>query len=62
MRVPGDILFQAGTHCEAVRMGFEDWFQMVNPRVGSFSEPVSAWPGKSALDKQSWEWEGGAVT
>jgi Ala-tRNA(Pro) deacylase len=39
MRVAGDILFQAGTHCDAVRMRFDDWFRLVNPRVGSFSEP-----------------------
>ena len=42
MRVPGDIVFQAGTHCDAVRMHFADWFRMTKPRVGSFSEPVSA--------------------
>jgi Ala-tRNA(Pro) deacylase len=39
MRVPGDILFQAGTHCDAVRMRFDDWFRLVSPRVGQFSEP-----------------------
>lgn len=40
LRVEGDILFQAGTHCDAVRMGFDDWFRMVNPRVERFTEPV----------------------
>ena len=45
MRVPGDIVFQAGTHCDAVRMHFADWFRMTKPRVGSFSEPVTAQHG-----------------
>lgn len=38
----GDILFQAGTHCDAIRMRFDDWFTMVNPRVEMFSEPLNA--------------------
>jgi Ala-tRNA(Pro) deacylase len=38
MQVPGNILFPAGTHCDAVSMRFEDWFRIVNPPVASFSE------------------------
>jgi Ala-tRNA(Pro) deacylase len=38
MQVPGDILFPAGTHRDAVCMRFEDWFRLVNPPVASFSE------------------------
>ncbi len=34
-----DIVFQAGTHGDAVRMDFADWFAMVNPRVEMFSLP-----------------------
>lgn len=37
MRVNGDILMQAGTHTDAVRVRFEDWFNLVHPRVESFS-------------------------
>lgn len=37
MAVRGDILMQAGTHTEAVRVRFGDWFQLVQPRVESFS-------------------------
>lgn len=37
MIVSGDILIQAGTHCDAVRMHFEDWMRLVNPYVGSFT-------------------------
>jgi Ala-tRNA(Pro) deacylase len=40
MRVQGDIVFQAGTHSDAVRMSFDDWFLLVNPRVGRFTEPT----------------------
>jgi len=42
LRVEGDILFQAGTHADAVRLNFQDWYAMVNPRVGSFSLPAEA--------------------
>jgi Ala-tRNA(Pro) deacylase len=38
----GPILFQAGTHSEAVRLRFEDWFRVVDPRVESFAEPAPA--------------------
>jgi Ala-tRNA(Pro) deacylase len=45
LRDQGEILFQAGTHRDAVRMGFDDWFRMVQPIVGDFSEPrTMAWP------------------
>jgi Ala-tRNA(Pro) deacylase len=36
----GNILFQGGTHCDAIRMRFDDWFALVNPRVEMFSEPT----------------------
>lgn len=38
LKVEGHILFQAGTHCDAVRLNFRDWFEMVNPQVVTFSE------------------------
>ena len=41
MIVTGDILIQAGTHYDAVRMRFEDWMRLVNPQVGSFSQSVA---------------------
>jgi Ala-tRNA(Pro) deacylase len=40
MKVSGEILFQAGTHEDAVRLRFDDWFALVNPRVDSFTEPA----------------------
>jgi Ala-tRNA(Pro) deacylase len=35
-----DILFQAGTHEDAVLLRFSDWQKVVNPRVETFSEPA----------------------
>jgi len=40
MRVPGEMIFQAATHTDAMRVPFEAWFQMVRPRVESFTESV----------------------
>jgi Ala-tRNA(Pro) deacylase len=41
MLVEGEILFQAGTHEDVIRLKFDDWFRMMRPRVESFSEPES---------------------
>ncbi len=35
----GDILIVAGTHRDALRMNFDDWFGMVQPRVELLSDP-----------------------
>jgi Ala-tRNA(Pro) deacylase len=42
LRVPGDILMPGGTHQDAITMRFDDWFEMVNPRVEGFSEAADA--------------------
>ena len=34
----GDIYLLGGTHRDALRMNFDDWFAMVNPRVEMLSE------------------------
>jgi Ala-tRNA(Pro) deacylase len=39
LNVEGQILFQAGTHADAVRLNFRDWYDMVKPQVATFSEP-----------------------
>jgi Ala-tRNA(Pro) deacylase len=39
LNVEGQILFQAGTHADAVRLDFRDWYEMVHPQVVTFSEP-----------------------
>lgn len=38
LRVDGEILIQAGTHRDAIRMDFDDWFNLVNPRVELLTE------------------------
>lgn len=38
LEVEGDILFQAGTHADAIRLNFRDWCEMVKPQVANFSE------------------------
>jgi len=40
MRVPGVILFPSGTHCDAVRMNFGDWFRLAQPSIGNFTKPA----------------------
>jgi Ala-tRNA(Pro) deacylase len=40
LNVDGKILFQAGTHADAVRLNFRDWYEMVNPQVAAFSDPA----------------------
>jgi len=40
LNVDGNIVFQAGTHEDAVRLRFRDWFELVQPQVATFSEPA----------------------
>jgi Ala-tRNA(Pro) deacylase len=40
LRCQGDIFILGGTHCDAIRMRFDDWFNMVQPRVELLSEPA----------------------
>jgi Ala-tRNA(Pro) deacylase len=40
LETDGDIFILGGTHHDAVRMRFDDWFEMVRPRVEGFSEPA----------------------
>jgi Ala-tRNA(Pro) deacylase len=39
LRSDGDVFILGGTHRDAIRMRFDDWFQLVRPRVESLSEP-----------------------
>jgi Ala-tRNA(Pro) deacylase len=48
MKVPGDILFQAGTHLDGIKVKFDDWFHWVKPDVASFSIGVENLPPRSA--------------
>lgn len=37
LRTNGDIIFPAGTQNDAIRMRFNDWMHLVDPRTGVFS-------------------------
>jgi hypothetical protein len=52
MQVPGDIILQGGTHCDAVRMRFSDWFNLVQPRIASFSTVWSSLPRESDYEER----------
>ncbi len=39
------IVFLAGSTHEAIRMPIDEWMQVVNPRIGSFSQPVDVLVG-----------------
>ena len=41
MRVGGTILFHAGTHRDAILVGFANWFDAVQPRVADFTDPLA---------------------
>jgi Ala-tRNA(Pro) deacylase len=34
-----DLIFQAGTHEDAIRLKFQDWFRLMRPLVESFTAP-----------------------
>lgn len=38
----GEILFQAGTHQDAIQLHFADWLRVAHPHIDSFSEPLGA--------------------
>lgn len=40
--VNSSILFLAGSPQDVVRMPMDDWIELVNPRIASFSQPVLA--------------------
>jgi len=39
LNVEGDIVMQAGTHTDAIRLRFKEWYETVNPRVATLSDP-----------------------
>lgn len=40
--INGDIVFLAGTEHDAIRMPIQEWMEVVNPRLESFSQLVEA--------------------
>jgi Ala-tRNA(Pro) deacylase len=63
MFATGDLVFQAGTHEDVIRLKFRDWFRLVSPLVGSFTEPEHAAHHGPAADPENdgfGDWEGPA--
>jgi Ala-tRNA(Pro) deacylase len=58
----GEVIFQGGTHEDAVRLAIEDWLPLVNPRIGLFTmaehAPSVAFEGRG--DVGGGEWAGPA--
>jgi Ala-tRNA(Pro) deacylase len=42
MSSASELVFQAGTHEDAIRLNFQDWFRLVGPLVGAFTQPEHA--------------------
>ena len=52
LRTNGEIVLQGGTHQDTVQLGFNDWYQMVQPRIGFFSEPENTQSSQPFLDRE----------
>ena len=52
MRVDGPIVIQGGTHRDTIRLTFNDWFAMVQPRVGAFTELDQPASNRSCVDRE----------
>ena len=46
--VNSNVVFLAGSQHDAIRMPIHEWIEMVNPRIGSISQPVQAPAGATA--------------
>ena len=52
MKVDGEIVLHGGTHRDTVRLQFRDWFDMVKPRVGAFTELENRAGHRSFSDRE----------
>ncbi len=44
MQVEGEFVFSGGTHRDGIHMDFKDWFDLVDPRVESFTVEPGRFP------------------
>jgi Ala-tRNA(Pro) deacylase len=61
----GDLLFQAGTHEDVILLRAADWFDLVKPVVGSFTQPDHGAHAHEFTDRGDVgqaEWEGPAAS
>ena len=52
MKIDGDIMLQGGTHQDTVRLKFSDWYNLVQPKVGSFTELENLARGRSFSERE----------
>jgi Ala-tRNA(Pro) deacylase len=52
MRVDGEITLHGGTHRNTIRLAFSDWYNMVQPRVGAFTEMENQAGGRPFSDRE----------
>jgi Ala-tRNA(Pro) deacylase len=52
MKVDGEIVLQGGTHQDTVRLKFGDWYNLVQPKVGSFTELENLASGRPFSDRE----------
>jgi len=48
----GDLVFQAGTHEDAIRLKVEDWLALVKPRMEFFTEPEHGGPRPAFTERE----------
>ena len=44
----GDIMFNAGTHTDTIKMRYQDFARLVKPKTGSFGQPIQGKPAKKS--------------
>ncbi len=52
MRVDGEIVLQGGTHRDTLRIAFADWYDMVQPKVGAFTDLENAAADRLFSDRE----------
>ena len=52
LRTDGEIILQGGTHQDTLRIKFSDWYEMVLPRIGFFTEPDDAMSNRDLADRE----------
>ena len=55
LETKGDILFTAGSHRDAVQIEYHEWFNLVKPRVESFTAPADS-PEEFDYDDEGGHW------
>ena len=52
MRTDGEIVLMGGTHQDTVQLKFNDWYEMVQPRIGFFTEPENVMGSRPFSDRE----------